>query len=39
MTSYYVIIDHLMCKNLLKNTTKINFWRKTWIKFFMKDYS
>ena len=34
---FYVIIDHFMHKNLVKNTIKIKFGRETWITFYSKN--
>lgn len=30
---FYAIVDHLMYKHSLKNTSNIDFGRETWIKF------
>ena len=37
-TPFYTIIDHLLYKNLLKNTTDIDFRGEIWIKFHLKGY-
>ena len=36
---FYAIIDNFLYKTLLKSTTDIDFERKIWIKFFLKDNS
>ena len=35
---FYAIIDHLMYKKYLKNTSKIDFGREMWTKFHLKYY-
>ena len=36
---FYAIIDNFLYKTSLKSTTDIDFERKIWIKFFLKDNS
>ena len=33
------MFGYLMYKNLLQNTTNIDFWRQKWIKIYLKDNS